>query len=105
MSDFTLAAPIDMSTGFSDFFATIGLTGSGLVTKATAAVLVVIALKMMGQLSGADPKKALRVGSMAVGTLFVAVILAMYGSTLFSTVTNQPTPPTTQQQPAPAPKV
>ncbi|MET7727533.1 hypothetical protein [Streptomyces mirabilis] len=88
MSKFiTLAKPIDMSGGFSDFFDSIGMTGAGLVTKGIAAVIAVIAVRMMLQLAG-DPKTALRRGSMAVGTLFVAVILAIYGSTLFSTVTN-----------------
>ncbi|MGW2207167.1 hypothetical protein [Streptomyces sp. NPDC001774] len=82
-----LAAPIDMSTGFKDFFDTIGLTGGGLVTKGIAAVIAVIAVKMLLQLSN-DPKGALRKGSMAIGTLFVAVVLALYGDTLFSTVTN-----------------
>lgn len=81
-----LAAPVDMSKGFKDFFDTIGLTGGGLVTKGIAAVIAVIALRMLLQLSS-DPKGALKKGSMAVGTLFVAVVLAMYGDTLFSTVT------------------
>ncbi|MCB5181879.1 hypothetical protein [Streptomyces antimicrobicus] len=83
----TLAAPIDMSGGFKDFFDTIGLTSEGLVTKGIAAVIGVIAIKMLLQLSN-DPKTALRKGSMAVGTLFVALVLALYGDTLFSTVTN-----------------
>ncbi|MEU0373417.1 hypothetical protein ABZ070_24730 [Streptomyces sp. NPDC006283] len=87
----TLSAPVDMSTGFKDFFDTIGLTGGGLVTKGIAAVIAIIAVRMLLQLSN-DPKSALRKGSMAVGTLFVAVVLAMYGDTLFSTVTNPPTP-------------
>ncbi|MFF9914814.1 hypothetical protein [Streptomyces sp. NPDC013457] len=82
-----VAAPVDLSGGFSDFFKTIGLTGGGLVTKGIAAVIAVIAVKMLLQLSN-DPKTALRKGSMAIGTLFVAVVLAMYGDTLFSTVTN-----------------
>ncbi len=86
MRKFHLAAPVDMSEGFKDFFDTIGLTGGGLVTKGIAAVIAVIALRMLLQLSG-DPKGALRKGSMAVGTLFVAVVLALYGDTLFSTVT------------------
>ncbi|GHI04981.1 hypothetical protein AQI88_24165 [Streptomyces cellostaticus] len=87
MSKFTvLAKPVDMSGGFKDFFDTIGLTGGGLVTKGIAAVIAVIAVRMLLQLSG-DPKGALRKGSMAVGTLFVAVVLALYGDTLFSTVT------------------
>ncbi|MEU3341840.1 hypothetical protein [Streptomyces sp. NPDC006668] len=87
MSKFTvLAKPIDMSTGFKDFFDTIGLTGGGLVTKGIAAVIAIIALRMLLQLSG-DPKGALRKGSLALGTLFVAVVLALYGDTLFSTVT------------------
>ncbi|WP_449352712.1 hypothetical protein [Streptomyces shaanxiensis] len=86
MNKFFFAKPIDMSTGFKDFFDTIGLTGGGLVTKGIAAVIVVIALRMLLQLSG-DPKGALRKGSMAIGTLFVAVVLALYGDTLFSTVT------------------
>ncbi|MDQ0408853.1 hypothetical protein ABVB69_32360 [Streptomyces sp. NPDC000349] len=81
-----LAAPVDMSKGFKDFFDTIGLTGGGLVTKGIAAVIAIIAVRMLLQLSN-DPKGALRKGGMAVGTLFVAVILAMYGDTLFSTVT------------------
>ncbi|MFF4902875.1 hypothetical protein [Streptomyces sp. NPDC001068] len=81
-----LAKPVDMSGGFKDFFDTIGLTGGGLVTKGIAAVIAVIAVRMMLQLSG-DPKTALRKGSMAIGTLFVAVVLALYGDTLFSTVT------------------
>ncbi|MEU6709587.1 hypothetical protein [Streptomyces wuyuanensis] len=88
MAKFTpLAAPQDLSGGFKDFFDTIGLTGGGLVTKAIAAVIAVIAVRMLLQLSN-DPKGALRKGSMAVGTLFVAVVLALYGDTLFSTVTN-----------------
>ncbi|MFI1184261.1 hypothetical protein ACH4UT_32625 [Streptomyces sp. NPDC020799] len=82
-----LAKPVDMSNGFKDFFDTIGLTGGGLVTKGIAAVIAVIALRMLLQLSG-DPKTALRKGSMALGTLFVAVVLALYGNTLFSTVTD-----------------
>lgn len=82
----TLAKPVDMSTGFRDFFDTIGLTGGGLVTKAIAAVIAVIALKMLFGVTG-DPKGALRKGSFALGTLFVAVVLALYGDTLFSTVT------------------
>ena len=87
MPKFTvLAKPVDMSGGFKDFFDTIGLTGGGLVTKGIAAVIAIIALRMLLQLSG-DPKGALRKGSMAIGTLFVAVVLALYGDTLFSTVT------------------
>ncbi|WP_331724012.1 hypothetical protein [Streptomyces sp. NBC_00005] len=87
MPKFTLLAkPQDMSVGFKDFFDTIGLTGGGLVTKGIAAVIAIIALRMLLQLSG-DPKGALRKGSMAIGTLFVAVVLALYGDTLFSTVT------------------
>ncbi|MFE1996287.1 hypothetical protein [Streptomyces parvulus] len=86
MRDLFLAAPVDMSKGFKDFFDTIGLTGGGLVTKGIAAVIAIIAVRMLLQLSN-DPKGALRKGGMAVGTLFVAVILAMYGDTLFSTVT------------------
>ncbi|MFC8201718.1 hypothetical protein ACFUTV_41015 [Streptomyces sp. NPDC057298] len=81
-----LAKPVDMSTGFKDFFDTIGLTGGGLVTKGIAAVIAIIALRMLLQLSG-DPKGALKKGAAAVGTLFVAVVLALYGDTLFSTVT------------------
>ncbi|MFE3996535.1 hypothetical protein ACFXPW_33355 [Streptomyces goshikiensis] len=86
MRDFILAKPIDMSDGFKDFFDTIGLTGSGLVTKAIAAVIAIVAFKMLMQLSN-DPKIAMRKGAMAMGTLFVAVVLALYGPTLFSTVT------------------
>ncbi|GAA1540657.1 hypothetical protein GCM10009730_57230 [Streptomyces albidochromogenes] len=82
----TLAKPQDLSSGFKDFFDTIGLTGGGLVTKGIAAVIAVIAVRMLLQLSN-DPKGALRKGSMAIGTLFVAVVLALYGGTLFSTVT------------------
>ncbi|MDX2802306.1 hypothetical protein [Streptomyces scabiei] len=82
-----LAKPTDFSVGFVDFFDSIGLTGAGLVTKAIAAVVAVIAVRMLLQTSS-DPKRALRHGSMAIGTLFVAVILAMYGADLFSTVTN-----------------
>ncbi|MEU9396912.1 hypothetical protein AB0D86_43845 [Streptomyces sp. NPDC048324] len=81
-----LAKPQDFSKGFVDFFDSIGLTGTGLVTKAVAAVVAVIAVRMLLQIPG-NPKHALRNGSMALGTLFVAVILAMYGSDLFSTVT------------------
>ncbi|MFD3492297.1 hypothetical protein ACFWWB_17260 [Streptomyces sp. NPDC058690] len=81
-----LAKPVDMSGGFKDFFDTIGLTGGGLVTKGIAAVIAIIAIRMLLQLSN-DPKGALQKGSMALGTLFVAVILALYGDTLFSTVT------------------
>ncbi|MEU9647095.1 hypothetical protein [Streptomyces sp. NPDC048188] len=86
MRNHLLAAPVDMSKGFKDFFDTIGLTGGGLVTKGIAAVIAIIAVRMLLQLSN-DPKGALRKGGMAIGTLFVAVILAMYGDTLFSTVT------------------
>ncbi len=86
MAKFTLAKPTDMSVGFKDFFDTIGLTGGGLVTKGIAAVIAVIAVRMLLQLSN-DPKGALRKGGMAIGTLFVAVVLALYGDTLFSTVT------------------
>ncbi|MEU3777993.1 hypothetical protein AB0F11_33310 [Streptomyces sp. NPDC032472] len=89
MADFFLAAPIDMSDGFKDFFDTIGLTGAGLVTKGIAAVIAVIAVHMLLHLNS-DPKTALRKGAMAIGTLFVAVILALYGSTLFGTVTKAP---------------
>ena len=46
-----LAAPVDMSEGFKDFFDTIGLTGGGLVTKGIAAVIAVIAVRMLLQLS------------------------------------------------------
>lgn len=84
---FILAKPIDMSKGFTDFFDTIGLTGAGLVTKAVAAVIAVIAL-LMALKAPTDAKGALRKGSMAVATLFVAIVLALYGDTLFSTVTN-----------------
>lgn len=82
----TLAEPVDMSTGFKDFFDTIGMTGGGLVTKGIAAVISIIAIRMMFT-AHANPKSALQKGSMAVGTLFVAVVLALYGDTLFSTVT------------------
>lgn len=84
---FFLAKPTDFSVGFKDFFDSIGLTGVGLVTKAVAAVIAVIAVKMLMQ-TGNDPRRALRNGAMGLGTLFVAIILAMYGSDLFSTVTN-----------------
>ncbi|MEU3978246.1 MULTISPECIES: hypothetical protein [unclassified Streptomyces] len=83
-----IAAGVDMSKGFSDFFDTIGLTGSGIVKMAIPAVLIVVALTMMTKLVGAEPKTAIRRGGVAVGALFVAVVLAMYGDTLFSTVTN-----------------
>ncbi|WP_326681035.1 hypothetical protein [Streptomyces sp. NBC_01237] len=82
---FTLAEATDMSGGFTDFFATIGMTGSGLVTKGIPAVIAVVALLMLLKLPN-DPKGALRKGSMALGTLFVALVLALYGSTLFATV-------------------
>ncbi|QUC56021.1 hypothetical protein IOD14_04005 [Streptomyces sp. A2-16] len=81
-----LAKPVDMSTGFKDFFDSISLTGAGLVTKGIAAVIAVIALGMLLKTSS-DPKGALRKGVAAVGTLAVAVVLALYGDTLFSTVT------------------
>ncbi|MFF1360656.1 hypothetical protein [Streptomyces sp. NPDC058297] len=82
-----LAKPIDLSKGFTDFFDSIGLTGSGLVTKGIAAVIGVIAIRMLLQIPN-NPKQALRNGSMGIGVLFVAVILAMYGADLFSTVTD-----------------
>ncbi|MCB5181501.1 hypothetical protein [Streptomyces antimicrobicus] len=82
-----LAAPIDMSTGFKDFFDTIGVTSEGIITKSLAAVIGVIAIKMLLTLSN-DPKSALRKGSMAIGTLFVALVLGLYGDTLFATVTS-----------------
>ncbi|MFY1675474.1 hypothetical protein [Streptomyces sp. WMMC905] len=81
-----IAAPQDLSEGFKDFFDTIGITGAGLVTKGIAAVIAVVAVRMFFQLSN-DPKGALRKGTLAIGTLFVAVVLALYGDTLFSTVT------------------
>ncbi|MEU6996685.1 hypothetical protein ABZ953_39420 [Streptomyces sp. NPDC046465] len=86
-NSFTLAKPQDLSTGFEDFFGTIGLTGGGLVTKGLVAVLAVIALKMLMSAAN-DPKTALRKGGMGVGVLFVALVLALYGNDLFSTVTN-----------------
>ncbi|MEV6726993.1 hypothetical protein AB0M94_39495 [Streptomyces xanthochromogenes] len=82
-----MAAGQDLSGGFKDFFDTIGMTGSGLVTKGIAAVLAVIAIRMLLTLSG-DPKRAMRQSATAVGAAFVAVVLALYGSTLFATVTN-----------------
>ncbi|GAA3753927.1 hypothetical protein [Streptomyces tremellae] len=82
-----LAKPMDMSSGFSDFFKTIGLTSGGLVTKAVAAVIGVIAVLMLLKAAN-DPKGALRKGAMGLGTLFVAVVLALYGGDLFSTVTS-----------------
>ncbi|PRH76665.1 hypothetical protein C6N75_24380 [Streptomyces solincola] len=98
MSEFgLLAAPIDMSKGFVDFFDTIGLTGEGLVTKGIAAVIAVIAVRMLLQLPQ-DAKAALRKGGMAIGTLFVAVILALYGDTLFSTVTDAEKPTASSSQ-------
>ncbi|MGW2866340.1 hypothetical protein [Streptomyces sp. NPDC001205] len=88
MSKFNvLAAGQDLSKGFKDFFDTIGLTGGGLVTKGVAAVIAVIAVRMLLTLSS-DPKTAMRRGATAVGTLFVALVLALYGSTLFATVTD-----------------
>ncbi|MFB7598375.1 hypothetical protein [Streptomyces sp. NPDC056160] len=84
---FTFAKGTDMSGGFKDFFDTIGLTAGGLVTKGIAAVVAIIAVRMLFTLHN-DPKGALRKGTTAVGTLFVAVVLALYGDTLFSTVTN-----------------
>lgn len=80
-----LAQGKDLSTGFADFFSTIALSGGGIVTKGTAAVIAVIAAKMLFTLPK-DPKQALRKGSMAVGTLFVAIVLALYGTTLFGSV-------------------
>ncbi|OII61323.1 hypothetical protein BJP40_06000 [Streptomyces sp. CC53] len=88
---FNLAAPQDLSTGFADFFKTIGMTGGGLVTKGVAAVIAVIAVRMLFTLTN-DPKTALRKGSMAIGTLFVALVLALYGDVLFSTVTGPSAP-------------
>ncbi|MEV0324586.1 hypothetical protein ACIBKX_40340 [Streptomyces sp. NPDC050658] len=85
--DVILAKPQDFSDGFSDFFDSIGMTGTGLVTKAVAAVVAVIALRMLFA-AAKDPKTGLRKGGIALGTLFVAVILALYGADLFSTVTD-----------------
>lgn len=81
-----LAKPVDMSVGFKDFFATIGMTGTGLVTKAIAAVIAMIALRLAMQTAGGDAKTALRKGTVALGTLMVAVLLAVFGDTLFSTL-------------------
>jgi hypothetical protein len=86
MRTYDLAAPVDMSKGFSDFFGSIGMTGEGLVFKATAAVIAVVAVRMLLQSSG-DPQSALRKGGMAIAVLFVAVALAKYGDDLFSTIT------------------
>ncbi|MFF0509162.1 hypothetical protein ACFYUH_37030 [Streptomyces fimicarius] len=82
-----LAAGIDMSKGFEDFFDTIGLTGEGLVIKAIGAVIAVIGLGMLLKVNS-NPKTALRKAGLAIGVLFIAVVLVMYGDTLFSTVTN-----------------
>lgn len=85
VKNFILAKPVDLSGGFSDFFATIGLTGAGLVSKGVAAVLAVIAVKIM--ISAAkDPQAGLRKGSIAVGTLFFALTLALFGDDIFATV-------------------
>lgn len=92
MRDFILAEPVDMSTGFSDFFGTIAMSAGGIVTKAVAAVIAIVAVIMVLTLPK-DPKLAMRKGSMAVGALFVAIVLALYGGTLFGTVTNAPKPP------------
>ncbi|MEV0982152.1 hypothetical protein [Streptomyces sp. NPDC049915] len=81
----TLAAGNDLSNGFTEFFKTISATAGGLVTKAIAAVIAVIALRMIGQLIN-HPQQALKKGSLAIGTLFVAVVVALYGDVLFSTV-------------------
>ncbi|MGA5220923.1 hypothetical protein ACPCAE_33305 [Streptomyces cinereoruber] len=91
----TIAAGQDLSNGFADFFATIGLTGAGLVTKGIAAVIAVIAVTMLFSINK-NPKEALRKGATAVGALFVALVLALYGGTMFSTVT----PPAPAKAPA-----
>ncbi|MFJ2854434.1 hypothetical protein [Streptomyces rubiginosohelvolus] len=84
---YNLAAGTDMSGGFKDFFDTIGLTGAGLVTKAIGAVIAVLGIAMLLKVNS-DPKTALRKGGLGLGVLFIAVVLVMYGDTLFSTVTN-----------------
>ncbi|WP_411093583.1 hypothetical protein [Streptomyces sp. 049-1] len=83
----TLAAGKDLSDGFKDFFDTIGMTGAGLVFKSVAAVVAIIALFIGFGAVGNDPKRALRKGGMAVGTLLFAVVLAMYGAEMFATIT------------------
>jgi hypothetical protein len=83
----SIAAGKDLSKGFADFFDTIGMTGSGLVFKAIGAVVAVIALGMLFSLNG-NPKTALRKGAAGVGTLLVAVVLALYGADMFATITD-----------------
>ncbi|MFJ4717468.1 hypothetical protein [Streptomyces sp. NPDC088785] len=81
-----LAKPIDLSKGFSDFFSSIDVTGSGLVRLAVPAVLVVVAGRMALQCLGENPKTAMRKGAVAVGTLMVAVLLAVFGGDIFGTL-------------------
>ncbi|MFI5987386.1 hypothetical protein ACIBEA_41785 [Streptomyces sp. NPDC051555] len=96
--EFILAADDhDLSGGFDEFFKTIAASGGGILVKATAAVLVVVAIGMAFKAIN-NPKMALRKGMMAVGTLFVAIILGLYGSTIFSSVTNN-APKGSQQAP------
>ncbi|ESQ01821.1 hypothetical protein ACFY7N_31045 [Streptomyces albidoflavus] len=83
-----LAKPLDLSDGFSDFFATIGLTGTGLVTKGVPAVIAIIGVIMLGKIA-THPQQALRRGAMGIGVLFVAAMLAIFGDTLFSTLPGQ----------------
>lgn len=80
-----LAAAIDMSGGFADFFGTIGLTGKGLVKLGIPAVLVVIA-GILGLQAIKYPARAVKNASVSVGALFLAIILATFGNTLFSTI-------------------
>lgn len=80
-----LAAAIDMSGGFADFFGTIGLTGKGLVKLGIPAVLVVIA-GILGIRAIKNPATAMRNATASIGALFIAIILATFGNTLFSTI-------------------
>lgn len=81
-----LAKPTDLSKGFGDFFDSIGLTGTGLVIKGVAAVIAILAVRMLLQIPS-NPKMALRNGSMGLGVLMVAVVLALYGDDMFGTIT------------------
>ncbi|WP_172385618.1 hypothetical protein [Streptomyces sp. MNP-20] len=87
MSKFTvLAKKYDLSKGFEDFFGTIGVTGAGLVSKAVAAVLVIIGARLAIQAAKSEGGQGLRKAGEAVGALVVAISLVIFGDDLFATL-------------------
>lgn len=87
---FNIAAPVDLSKGFEDFFDSIDMTGTGLVTKGIGAAIVIIG-GIMAFRAIKRPKTALQQGLLAVGVLMTGLVLVLFGSDLFGTISD-PTP-------------